>query len=81
MKKFDKLFVEMMAGIGGAFGDLGGEEHGGDVGNSDWYATGDARIPKVIGAKTVKGKKSKRKMSKRNTETIPILRRNLNIPM
>ena len=79
MDKFDRLYEEMISGIGGAFGDLGGEEHGGDVGNTDWYATGDARMPKALGAKRVKSKKKKKK-GKSVTE-IPILRRNMNIPM
>jgi hypothetical protein len=34
--------------------------HGGAVGNSDFYAPGDTRIPKFLGA-TVVGKKGKKK--------------------
>lgn len=69
MSKFDKILKEMMAGMGGVFGDFGGEEHGGDVGNTDWYATGDTRLPKALGAKNKKtGKKKK---------GIPVFRRTL----
>jgi hypothetical protein len=67
MTRFDEIYnsimEDMIAGPGGAFGDLGGEEHGGDVGNSDWYAPGDARVPKIIGAKE-KHKKSCKKHKK-----------------
>jgi len=35
-----------MFGYGGAGGDMG--QYGGSVGNQDFYATGDARLPKVL---------------------------------
>lgn len=50
-----------VSGVGGVFGDspeIGG--HGGDVGNSDWYATGDGR--NMFGA--VQGGKNSRKGKK-----------------
>lgn len=66
MRKFDKLMQEMLASAGGVFGDMGGADHGPEVENTDWYAPGDARLPKVLGAK-----KSKKK------DKIPMFRRNL----
>jgi hypothetical protein len=64
--------MNVAGGPGGMFGyggmTVGG--HGGDVGNSDFYAPGDTRIPKVLGAggndpyefvkKGKKGKKGKK---------------------
>ena len=46
------------AGAGGVFGNAPSMGHGGAVGNSDFYAPGDARIPVALGAKKV-GKKKK----------------------
>jgi hypothetical protein len=54
-----------MAGAGGAFGpnaEIG--MHGGDVGNSDWYAPGDAR--NIFGGQ-VSAKSSKKKKKKIHT--------------
>lgn len=54
----------MTSGSGGVFGDFGG--HGGDVGNSDWYATGDAR--NLFGGGVIvqrRRKKRKKKSRKR----------------
>ena len=44
--------IHEMNVAGGMFGYGGASvgNHGGDVGNSDFYSPGDARIPKVIGA-------------------------------
>jgi hypothetical protein len=56
-----------MASAGGAFGsspEIG--MHGGDVGNSDWYATGDAR--NIFGGMTsAKQKKTKKRKVIRRT--------------
>lgn len=57
MDKFDKLVSEIMESMvmGGAASIMGnpasGEigASGGSVGNVDNYATGDARIPKILG--------------------------------
>ena len=50
MKTFKKFIYEMnIAGAGGVFGDAPSMGHGGDVGNSDFYAPGDSRIPSIIG--------------------------------
>ena len=68
--------MNVAGGVGGMFG--AGGNQGGNVGNVDSYAPGDARIPKVIGAggndpyefvkKGKKGKKGKK-------DKIPIYRR------
>lgn len=60
-KTYSSIIEDMTAGAGGAFGDLGGQEHGGDLNSSDWYASGDARIPKALGAKEQKKRKGKKK--------------------
>jgi len=58
-KTFKQFVIETnIAGIGGVFGTAPSMDHGGAVGNSDFYAAGDTRIPKVLGAKKV-GKKRK----------------------
>ena len=50
--KFERLFFKMLkeqniAGAGGALGTGDGFDPGaGEIGSSDWYAPGDARIPK-----------------------------------
>ena len=52
----DDLMKETtMAAPDGAFGDIPSGEHGGAVGNSDWYATGDAR--NLFGSGELKKKK------------------------
>lgn len=70
MTKFEKIWAELMedntAGSGGAFGDggsIGGSYNpdGGPIGGADNYAPGDARMPKVLGAKEGKKKKKKKK--------------------
>lgn len=64
----------MSASAGGVFGNNSGS-HGGAVGNSDWYAMGDARIPKVLGI----GVKSKKKKGKKNS--LPIVKRSIYMGM
>jgi hypothetical protein len=52
-----KQFVlreDNIAGSGGVFGAASSMGHGGDVGNSDFYAPGTAIIPKPLGIKKVK---------------------------
>ena len=81
MDKFDKEIERLMEMLAGdVFGDTGAG-HGGDFGNTDWYAPDDARIPKVIGAKK-KGKKKKTKSKKKSgaieveiEEIVPMQRR------
>ena len=62
---YDTMLQEMVSGdaLGAVIG------HGGDVGNTDWYAPGDARVPKILGSvqtrngKLKKGKKKKKSKS------------------
>ncbi|MDD4109986.1 MAG: hypothetical protein PHS54_00370 [Clostridia bacterium] len=72
--------MNIAGGPGGAFGYNGSSvgDHGGDVGNSDFYAPGDSRTPKVLGMKNndpyeyvKKGKKTKKS---KNTK-IPFYKR------
>jgi hypothetical protein len=58
------ILEDNASGGGGVFG--GGESfgHGGDVGNSDFWNTGDARIPFVIGTFKRNGRVKKRKKRK-----------------
>jgi hypothetical protein len=58
------ILEDNASGGGGVFG--GGESfgHGGDVGNSDFWNTGDARIPFVIGTFKRSGRVKKRKKRK-----------------
>lgn len=51
MKIFEQLFIKHLeesnvAGGGGVFGDTDSMGHGGAVGLTDFYANGDARLPK-----------------------------------
>jgi len=51
------------AGAGGVFGDAPSMGHGGDFGNTDFYAPGDMRIPVALGGKVkIKGKGKKKKI-------------------
>ena len=73
MGKFETTYEEMleMVSTGGVWGDSSNiGTKGGSFGNNDFYATGDARVPKVIGAKEKRNKKGKK-----CKQTIPILRR------
>ena len=56
-----------MAGSGGALGSGESFGHGGDFGNSDFYATGYAGIPYVMGSRRRKRVVSKKK--RRNKKT------------
>jgi hypothetical protein len=65
---FEKVFYnllheDMSAGAGGVFGGGSSMGHGGAVGNSDFYAPGDARLPTILGSKK-KRRKSKKKRKK-----------------
>ena len=49
-KLFKKILSEdSFGGDGGALGSA--TAHGGDVGNSDWYAPGDSRVPPNVDGK------------------------------
>lgn len=59
MKPFKQFILEInTAGAGGVFGNASSMDHGGEVGNTDFYASGDSRLPTALGAKKV-GKKKK----------------------
>lgn len=66
---YGEMLNEDMSTGGGVLGNFAG--HGGDIDNSDWYATGDARIPKALGVQSrngpVKSKKKKKKAKRRLT--------------
>lgn len=66
--------MNVAGGPGGMFGYAGGGagigQQGGNVGNVDFYAPGDARIPSILGMGKQKGKKGKK-----NKNKIPIYRR------
>lgn len=88
MKSFEKIFYtklleDMSAGAGGVFGDAPSMGHGGDFGNTDFYASGDARIPK--GGKKKQKKKKKNSKKKKHDGSIeplvPIQRRFLGSSM
>ena len=61
-----------MFGYGGAGGGIGA--HGGAVGNTDFYAPGDSRVPKILGMGTTKSSGKKGKKGKKNSK-IPVYRR------
>lgn len=59
---YKKLNEDNVAGSGGVFGAT--SSHGGAFpGGSDWWASGDARLPVFLGAKKKKSKKKKTKES------------------
>ena len=65
-KRFKQLLDEdMTAGTGGVFGDAPSMGHGGAVGNTDFYATGDMRIP-------TGGKKKKKRTNKKKTKDVGV---------
>lgn len=56
MKLFEKAFIrklteDNLAGAGGVFGDAESMGHGGAIGNTDFYATNDNRLPSEGGKK------------------------------
>jgi hypothetical protein len=71
MKTFKKFISEMnVAGAGGVFGGGDSFGHGGMVGNFDFYATGDSRIPQVIGTFSRAGKVAKGRKKNKLTNAI-----------
>lgn len=61
MNNFDNLIRSILEDIsvgGGALGSAAATGHGGSVGNVDFYAPGDTRIPSVLGTKKKKNKKN-----------------------
>jgi len=70
MKSFKSYIHEMnAAGAGGVFGTGGSFGHGGEVGNTDFYASGDSRVPHVLGIYSRndawRGKKKKSRKNKK----------------
>lgn len=62
-KKYLKTIIkeDNVAGNNGVFGGGASFDHGGDVGNEDFYNKGSAVIPFVLGKK----KKTKKKLKKK----------------
>jgi hypothetical protein len=90
MSLFQAIFTKVLnedigmtsGGAGGVFG--GGETGGSFPGGGDTYASGDARIPDLLGSKKANKSKKRRKKRKRKSkskkvkkEEIHIQRRNL----
>lgn len=62
MKSFKQFIAETnTAGDGGVFGGGSSFSHGGLVGNFDFYATGDSRVPQVLGMFSRAGRVDKKK--------------------
>ena len=58
---FNRLTLHEDSSVGeGALGSAAADDLGGAVGNTDFYAPGDARMPYAIGAKRRKKKHKKR---------------------
>ena len=71
--KFDKRYKQIMEMLAGdAYGGSEGSEGGFD---SDWYAPGDARVPKVLGATKKKKKKKKTDGDYSQPEDVPAVQR------
>lgn len=70
-KQLIKIYTEdMTAGTGGAFGDAGSMDFGGEVpGGSDFYAPGDARQVTNNGTYSRQGKVSPKKKRKKKNRT------------
>ena len=78
--RFERIFFKMLREnntAGGAEGSLGGgsgfNPGTGEIDSSDWYAPGDARIPKVLGKGKVQTRKgstggNKKKKKKKKTD-------------
>ena len=68
LKKVHDEDENVAGGAGGAFGPAAGEGHGG-ISNTDWYAPGDARVPKALGVYSRRGKvKTKKKNTRRKNK-------------
>lgn len=61
----DLIREDNVAAGGGVFGDGPSFGHGGAVGNSDFYAPGDARIPFALGYFSRQSKLRKKKRKKK----------------
>ena len=77
MKNFNKLYTELLEDVGAVAGTTTAAGVGGtatSLQSKDFYAPGDARIPKALGVKKTKPrwKPNKKKM---NGEAVPLIRR------
>lgn len=66
---YGSMLTEDMT-TGEVYGNV--EGHGGDVGNEDFYAPGDARYPWMLGVQTRGGKLSKKKKKKVKSNKAPM---------
>ena len=66
IKLFKTFFKEDSTVGAGSLGAAAAIGHGGDVPNTDFYAKGDSRIPKVLGAKRKGKRKGKTPMQRRS---------------
>tara|TARA_R110000796_G_scaffold61409_4_gene142263 strand:- start:204 stop:608 length:405 start_codon:yes stop_codon:yes gene_type:complete len=68
LKKVHDEDENVAGGAGSAFGPAAGEGHGG-ITNTDWYAPGDARVPKALGVYSRRGKvKTKKNKTRRKNK-------------
>jgi len=68
LKKVHDEDENVAGGSSSAFGPAAGEGHGG-ITNTDWYAPGDARVPKALGVYSRRGKvKTKKKKTRRKNK-------------
>ena len=79
MNNFNKLYTRLLEDVGAVAGSTAAAGIGGtatSLRSGDFYAPGDARIPKILGAKRTKSKKSWQPTKKKmNGEAIPLIRR------
>lgn len=66
IKLFKTFFCEDSTVGAGSLGVAAATGHGGDVPNTDFYAKGDSRVPKVLGGKRKGKNKGKTPMQRRN---------------
>jgi hypothetical protein len=67
-KKVHDEDENVAGGDSGAFGPAAGAGHGG-ITNTDWYAPGDARVPKALGVYSRRGKvMTKKKKTRRKNK-------------
>lgn len=66
-QRFNLILNEdnLAGGAGSVFGSGASDGHGGDIGNSDWYAPGDARNLFGGGVPVVQRRKKRRKKKKK----------------
>jgi|TARA_B110000908_G_C9998409_1_gene333049 hypothetical protein len=68
LKKVHDEDENVAGGASGAFGPAAGAGHGG-ITNTDWYAPGDARVPKALGVYSRRGKvNTKKKKTRRKNK-------------